>query len=408
MTWIHIPDDSTFSTVSPAMADSPSASDSPTRTPTSGPSPISSGTDIASKSSKPGSETATSMTLQSGTTSKVSTADPGVGPWIFSLLASRVNLTQMRASAGAPQMTGTSGPIPSESYLRWDPKWHFWRTFQASLWEMEDGQHMGGPWLDSFPKSGMTRSGELYPLPMSLRPISENDGGSRHIPTPTSADVYTGNMESSQQSDDSMHSVSLPDFVGRFPMPTSTERSGTNPNTGKGEGLSKTAKMFPTPVADGDRQTNYKQGGTALGVAARLWATPTERDSRQEDTFDTWEVRKNRKKESGSPGGLGQSLPVQVKQMLPTPSSAYAVDGSLSPDWVSWLMGLPVKWTSLEPLPREEYLYWLHAQQDGTWWQEERGLPRVATGIKDRVNRLKCLGNGIVPASLALFLRGTR
>ena len=104
---------------------------------------------------------------------------------------------------------------------------------------------------------------------------------------------------------------------------------------------------------------------------------------------------------------------VQVARMLPTPSSGgesggddlvTAVDGSLSPDWVSWLMGLPVGWTSLEPLAREEYLDWFHAQQAGTWWQEERGLPRVATGIKDRVNRLKCLGNGIVPASLALFL----
>jgi len=119
----------------------------------------------------------------------------------------------------------------------------------------------------------------------------------------------------------------------------------------------------------------------------------------------------------------GSDLNVQVARMLPTPTGDDAnnvtrtsgafqslsreVDGSLSPDWVSWLMGLPVKWTSLEPLPREEYLDWFHAQQDGTWWQIERGLPRVATGIKDRVNRLKCLGNGIVPASLALFLRGT-
>ena len=182
-----------------------------------------------------------------------------------------------------------------------------------------------------------------------------------------------------------------------------------------------------------------------LALAARLWATPTARDSKQEDAFKTWEARKNRKKESGSPGGLGQPLPVQVKQMLPTPSSGgdsgnphgirggnlptphssmstgpgrqgreggdnlqTAVDGSLSPDWVSWLMGLPVGWTSLEPLPSEEYLDWFHAQLDGTWWQEERGLPRVSTGIPDRVNRLKCLGNGIVPASLALFLRGTR
>ena len=116
-------------------------------------------------------------------------------------------------------------------------------------------------------------------------------------------------------------------------------------------------------------------------------------------------------------GKVATPLLALAARMLPTPSSGgesggddlvTAVDGSLSPDWVSWLMGLPVGWTSLEPLPREEYLDWLHAQQDGTWWQEERGLPRVATGIPDRVSRLKCLGNGIVPASLALFLRGTR
>ena len=80
---------------------------------------------------------------------------------------------------------------------------------------------------------------------------------------------------------------------------------------------------------------------------------------------------------------------------------------SLSPIWTSWLMCLPVGRTSLEPLSQEDYDEWFQAQLDGTWWQEERGLPRVATGIKDRVSRLKCLGNGIVPASLALFLRGT-
>ena len=32
---------------------------------------------------------------------------------------------------------------------------------------------------------------------------------------------------------------------------------------------------------------------------------------------------------------------------------------------------------------------------DGSW---EYGIPRVATGVKDRVNRLKCLGNAVVPA----------
>lgn len=33
----------------------------------------------------------------------------------------------------------------------------------------------------------------------------------------------------------------------------------------------------------------------------------------------------------------------------------------------------------------------------GYWLPEPEGAPRVATGIKDRVNRLKCLGNAVVP-----------
>ena len=110
-----------------------------------------------------------------------------------------------------------------------------------------------------------------------------------------------------------------------------------------------------------------------------------------------------------------------VGQMLPTPHSSMstgpgrqgreggdnlktAVDGSLAPDWVEWLMGVPIGWTSMEPLAQADYDQWLQAQLAGTWWLEERGLPRIATGIPDRVNRLKCLGNGIVPACLARFL----
>jgi hypothetical protein len=199
----------------------------------------------------------------------------------------------------------------------------------------------------------MTVNGELYPLPTQERHTSATGGGSWHIPTPTSADVYTGNMESSQQSDDSMHSVSLPDFVGRFPTPLTTD---ADPNGGP-----------PNKSAN----TTQWDGVNSLGQMAKTgkWPTPS----------------------SGGDSG-GDDL-------------VTAVDGSLSPDWVSWLMGIPISWTSLEPLAQEDYDEWFQAQMDGTWWQEERGLPRVATGIEQRVSRLKCLGNGIVPASLALFLK---
>jgi len=166
--------------------------------------------------------------------------------------------------------------------------------------------------------------------------------------------------------------------------------------------------------------------------------------------------------------------------------------GQLNPDWVEWLMGWPISWSSLEPITELLWLDWSvdpadmepspmlptpctsdcdHGHQ-GTWsttglnlhnyalgkgkqspkWrtpaQQEPGItakrlrpieggelggmnrhfdketgrmaqigttqqatlrgpgvgpiPRVATGIKDRVNRLKAIGNGMVPQCVAV------
>lgn len=64
--------------------------------------------------------------------------------------------------------------------------------------------------------------------------------------------------------------------------------------------------------------------------------------------------------------------------------------GQLNPDWVEWLMGFPIGWTDIaaEPSPAE--------LQPG-WWDAEPNIPRVAVGIKNRVDRLKALGNAVVP-----------
>jgi len=80
-----------------------------------------------------------------------------------------------------------------------------------------------------------------------------------------------------------------------------------------------------------------------------------------------------------------------------------AVGGQLNPDWVEWLMGVPIGWTSLDPLPQENYDAWeLYATS--SWWDEEPDIPRVAAGIPARIGRLKALGNGVVPAVVAAFL----
>ena len=69
--------------------------------------------------------------------------------------------------------------------------------------------------------------------------------------------------------------------------------------------------------------------------------------------------------------------------------------GQLNPDWVEWLMGWPIGWTDLAP----------RALTLPDWRNDPANLPpdhpdyvpRVATGIKHRAARIKCIGNGQVP-----------
>lgn len=80
-----------------------------------------------------------------------------------------------------------------------------------------------------------------------------------------------------------------------------------------------------------------------------------------------------------------------------------AVGGSLNPPWVAWLMGWPPGFTSLEPMPREAFQRWLDA--GAAWWNEETPIPRTAKGVKNRVARLRALGNGQVPQCMAAAWR---
>ena len=61
---------------------------------------------------------------------------------------------------------------------------------------------------------------------------------------------------------------------------------------------------------------------------------------------------------------------------------------SLNADWVEWLMGWPIGWSSLEPMPtlRREPID-----------VEPADIPRVIEGQPKRASRLKAIGNGWVP-----------
>jgi hypothetical protein len=90
---------------------------------------------------------------------------------------------------------------------------------------------------------------------------------------------------------------------------------------------------------------------------------------------------------------------------------AAQVGGQLNPTWVEKLMGWPENWTALNPMLDDKYVSWFQgfagtanreAWQDGSW---ENDVPRVAQNVPARVDRLKAIGNGQVPAVAALAWR---
>jgi len=85
-------------------------------------------------------------------------------------------------------------------------------------------------------------------------------------------------------------------------------------------------QLWPTPVAHGDRAVNYKQGGTSLGYAARMWPTPTASEN----------------KAGTNPNGKMQ------KMLGNHPEVRNTGQGTLNPEWVSLLMGYPKGWTCLD------------------------------------------------------------
>ncbi len=139
--------------------------------------------------------------------------------------------------------------------------------------------------------------------------------------------------------------------------------------------------MWPTPKGspsgpDFARMNRDGSGGDDLATAvARNFPTPKQRD---------WKGKTQRGTHAPM-DGLCNTLDV--------------TGGQLNPDWVEWLMGWPISWTSLEPMSMETFRKWEHNE---SWWANEPDdVPRVAVKISNRVDRLKAIGNGQVPLVVA-------
>lgn len=179
-----------------------------------------------------------------------------------------------------------------------------------------------------------------------------------------------------------------------WPTPTASMHKGAGKNGKMRNRLDYATERWPTPQARDHKGASKraKNGeGDDLPNAVKKYPTPAARDYKGANGFDTTQEKLSEGKRSH----LGQ-LPNVVQQ-----ENGAAIQGNLNPDWVEWLMGWPIGWTSRKPLMKADYLA-------PDWWmldpanEENSAIPRVKTGVANRIGRLRAIGNGQVPKTAAL------
>tara|TARA_R110002050_G_scaffold6515_1_gene26794 strand:- start:5410 stop:5994 length:585 start_codon:yes stop_codon:yes gene_type:complete len=147
-------------------------------------------------------------------------------------------------------------------------------------------------------------------------------------------------------------------------------------------------RMWPTPRASNgmndsmhsvEGQLERKGYKSKLEQAVCMFPTPTARDwkgARKPETL----------KKKGRTAS--NSLPDKIRSLNDSPKT-------LNPSWVEWLMGFPINHTSIDEEDK------VHANV--SYWDIEPDMPRVASKVNNRKDRLKCMGNAVVPQCVAVI-----
>jgi hypothetical protein len=205
---------------------------------------------------------------------------------------------------------------------------------------------------ETWPEWGTIKNGELFPLEKPEPDINEKDGG--WWPTPTA---------NTRPNEGNVRLLRKQVLDGNLSEEEATQMlNGKSPFSAQG-----TVKKWPTPTA-----RDYKDGVFCGNV-------PTNKLLGRE----VWEGPENK--------------------------------GRLNPDWVEWLMGWPIGWTSLDFINIDNKGWWRFATapsaERGRYWEEDPAdipvgekyhTPRLTTQKKNRPERLKALGNGQVPQQAEL------
>lgn len=277
------------------------------------------------------------------------------------------------------------------SWAKYDPNMSSWKTRQCSL--LGDLE----PFSETWPRWGTMRDGEFWGQQMSERPISETESGL--WPTPNARDWKdttgaTGNRKSPGLG--AMVHWPTPTVCGNYNRKGASATSGDGLATAVGGSLNPdwVEWLMNWPITwSGLNAVNRKEfqrwqeaSAAALQESGQLRAMWWDRDPSQAPSGQ----RSDEQPEQELGGSLQQMPRITARQ----PEVEGSHEGS----------DLPLLRDSLHlQAGQGEGVQQGVREQAGL--DEAQIVPRVATGVAARVDRLKAIGNGQVPAVAATAWR---
>jgi len=181
-----------------------------------------------------------------------------------------------------------------------------------------------------------------------------------------------------------------PARMKKWPTPIEDDANNATRDSGSFNSLTREVRNWPTPRTRGllggsgsremvkamveSGEITEDQASNMMGVAM----FPTPRASEYKDT--------------GPVGSKSHAHMLERDYLCAAVKEEDMPKGVLNPTWVEWLMGWPVHWTVLGDVE----IGW-----NENWEDEPIDVPRVSTGVKERVSRLRAIGNGQVPLCAA-------
>jgi hypothetical protein len=352
-----------------------------------------------------GSGTESSRSSPSGMTLRRSTGDRGMDSltWYAEDSPVRTYLPLEKAKESGVS-EADCGPSSPGSLAKFNPASYSWKTAQCSLF--------GGLMrlAETWPRWGMMRDGELFPLPTPsglslLREIisrhsttfGSESGSVQRAPTPTKDDAHNVTRDSGEfksltrevrrvpmprsedsqcagghrDKNDTLYGLICRPKVSRLMTPNKRDWKDSGSSQGNRHSPNLGTQVHRIPTLHGFSKDGQSNGpsGNELGRAVNRLPTCTTMDH-----IERTSMRPSRAETGRKTGYLSETI-----QRVPTPTVACATGGqtsrggerkdepllagvaggSLNPDWVEWLHGWPIGWTALAPLAMDKFQQWL-------------------------------------------------